>query len=226
MMEKKNPNMRLIIIVGGLLCLINFVIGFLAYPHLPDKVPMHWNLAGEVDGWGTAWQGAFMLPLIVTGVFLLLVLLPKIDPKRKNYANMGKAYTTIVLVLIIFFTVIYLGTLGTSLGYLENIPNLVQLGIGALFIILGNYMGKLKHNYFMGIRTPWTLASEEVWYRTHRMAGPFWVIGGLLCMLSSLFAGEVFFKAMLVIVFVLVAIPTVYSFIIFKKLEKESQKES
>jgi uncharacterized membrane protein len=221
MTEKKNPNMRLLVIIGGLISLINLVAGFLAYPHLPDKVPTHWNLAGEVDGWGTAWQGAFMMPLIMIGVFLLLLLLPKIDPKRKNYANMGKAYTTIVLVIMIFFTVIYFGTLGIALGYMENIPSLTQIGVGALFVILGNYMGKLKHNYFMGIRTPWTLASEEVWYRTHRLAGPFWVIGGLLFMLSSLFAGDVFLKVMLVIIIVLVAIPAVYSFIIFKKLEKE-----
>lgn len=221
MTEKKNPNMRLLVIIGGLISLINLVAGFLAYPHLPDKVPTHWNLAGEVDGWGTAWQGAFMMPLIMIGVFLLLLLLPKIDPKRKNYANMGKAYTTIVLVIMIFFTVIYFGTLGIALGYMENIPSLTQIGVGALFVILGNYMGKLKHNYFMGIRTPWTLASEEVWYRTHRLAGPFWVLGGLLFMLSSLFAGDVFLKVMLVIIIVLVAIPAVYSFIIFKKLEKE-----
>jgi uncharacterized membrane protein len=221
MTEKKNPNMRLLVIIGGLISLINLVAGFLAYPHLPDKVPTHWNLDGEVDGWGTAWQGAFMMPLIMIGVFLLLLLLPKIDPKRKNYANMGKAYTTIVLVIMIFFTVIYFGTLGIALGYMENIPSLTQIGVGALFVILGNYMGKLKHNYFMGIRTPWTLASEEVWYRTHRLAGPFWVLGGLLFMLSSLFAGDVFLKVMLVIIIVLVAIPAVYSFIIFKKLEKE-----
>jgi uncharacterized membrane protein len=221
MTEKKNPNMRLLVIIGGLISLINLMAGFLAYPHLPDKVPTHWNLAGEVDGWGTAWQGAFMMPLIMIGVFILLLLLPKIDPKRKNYANMGKAYTTLMLVIMVFFTVMYFGTLGTALGYMENIPSLTQIGVGALFVILGNYMGKLKHNYFMGIRTPWTLASEEVWYRTHRLAGPFWVIGGLLFMLSSLFAGDVFLKAIVVIVFVLVAIPTVYSFIIFKKLEKE-----
>jgi uncharacterized membrane protein len=120
-----------------------------------------------------------------------------------------------------FFTVLYFGTLGTALGYFGSFPSMVQLGVGALFIILGNYMGKLKHNYFMGIRTPWTLASEEVWYRTHRMAGPFWVIGGLLFIATSFLTTGLLAKTILIIIFGIIAIPIVYSYVIFKRLEKE-----
>lgn len=220
MSEEKIFNTRRLVIVGGLLSAVNLIAGFLAYPKLPEKVPTHWNFAGEVDGWGSAWQGAFMMPLIMIGVFLLLILLPKIDPKRKNYALMSKAYSSLVLILMFFFTILYFATLGTALGYFESFPSLVQLAVGAMFILVGNYMGKLKHNYFAGIRTPWTLASEEVWYKTHRMAGPFWVVGGLLFMLTSILpAGSA--KAAIIIVFGLVAIPSVYSYVIFKRLEKE-----
>lgn len=222
MTEKKNSNLRLLIIGGGLLSLISLAVGFIAYPHLPDKVPIHWNAAGQIDGWGSAWQGAFMIPLTMLGVYLLLIFLPKIDPKKKSYAQMSKAYTIMCLVIMLFFTILYFGTIGTALGYFEGFPSLVQLGVGALFIILGNYMGKLKHNYFMGIKTPWTLASEEVWYRTHRMAGPFWVIGGLLFMASSFFQEGIVTKAVIIIVFGIIAIPAVYSYVIYKRLENEN----
>lgn len=220
-MTENKTNMKPVIVVGILLIVADFIAGFLAYPHLPERVPTHWNLSGQVNGWGSAWQGAFLLPLIMLGVFVLLILLPKIDPKRKNYAQMGKPYAVIILVLMIFFTVMYFGTLGTALGYFRNIPSLVNLGVGALFVVLGNYMGKLKHNYFMGIRTPWTLASEEVWRKTHRLAGPFWVIGGILFMVSSLLPTGFMTKIIIVVVIGLVAIPSGYSFVIFKRLEKQ-----
>jgi uncharacterized membrane protein len=221
MSENKKLNTRFLIIIGGLLSLVNLLAGFLAYPHLPDRVPTHWNWAGEVDGWGSAWQGAFMLPLIMIGIFILLIILPKIDPKKRSYAQMGRAYSVIVLVIMFFFTILYFGTLGTALGYLASFPSMVQLGVGALFIILGNYMGKLKHNYFIGIRTPWTLANEEVWYRTHRMAGPFWIIGGLLFMGTSFLTTGLLTKTLLIIIFGVIAIPVIYSYVFFKRLEKE-----
>lgn len=221
MPEKKSSNMRMLILTGGVLSLVNLVAGFLAYPHLPDKVPTHWNAAGEVDGWGSAFQGAFMLPLMMLGIFILLIVLPKIDPKRKSYALMGRAYSIIVLVIMVFLTVVYFGTLGNALGYFKGFPSVIQVGVGALFIILGNYMGKIKHNYFLGIRTPWTLASEEVWYRTHRMAGPFWVVAGLLLMFTSFLPASILSKVILILIFGVIAIPTIYSFVIFKKLEKE-----
>lgn len=219
MIEKEKPNLRALIIGGGILTLLCLVTGFLAYPYLPEKVPTHWNAAGEIDGWGSAWQGAFMFPLIMLAVYLLLIFLPKLDPKRKNYAKMGKAYSVMCLVIMLFFTAMYFGTLGTALGLFEGFPSLVQLGIGALFMILGNYMGKIKHNYFMGIKTPWTLANEEVWHRTHRMAGPFWIIGGLLFMLTSFLPVGWITTAVIIIIFGLVAIPAVYSYVIFKQLE-------
>jgi len=223
MTENNNKGMkdlRKVVIIGGVLAALNFLAGILAYPRLPDKVPTHWNFAGEVDGWGTAWEGAFLLPLIYLGVYILFILLPKIDPKRRNYAQMGKAYSTVALIVLLFFTVLYFGTLGIALGYFENLPSLIFIAIGIMFIVFGNYMGKIKHNYFMGIRTPWTLASEEVWYRTHRMAGPFWIAGGALFMLMSIVPKGFTLAIFLVIMFGLLLIPTVYSYVIFRRLEQ------
>jgi len=222
MEEKNNLNLKPILGIGGFLSLVNIIVGYFAYPRLPERVPTHWNIAGEVDGWGSAWQGAFLFPLIILGVFLLMIILPKIDPKKRNYAQMGKAYSTIVLMLIGFLSIVYYGTLGAALGYFNGTPALVQIGVGIVFIIIGNYMGKIKHNYFLGIRTPWTLASEEVWYKTHRMAGPLWVISGLLFIGISFFS-EAFITSMILFIIIAIAfIPIVYSFIIYKRLEKES----
>jgi len=221
MTDNNKSNMKPVIILGGLLTLASMIAGFLAYPHLPEKVPTHWNFSGEIDGWGSAWQGAFLFPLIMLGLLVLMVVLPKIDPKKRNYAQMSKAYSAIVLVIMVFFTVMYFGTLGAALGYFEGVPSLVQIGVGALFIIIGNYMGKLKHNYFMGIKTPWTLANEEVWYKTHRMAGPFWVFGGILFMVSSLLPETYMSKIIFIVIIGLAAIPVGYSYVIYKKLEKK-----
>ncbi|RNC63042.1 MAG: Immunity protein SdpI [Candidatus Dichloromethanomonas elyunquensis] len=220
-MSENQSNVKVAVVIGLLLTIADFTAGFLAYPYLPEKVPTHWNISGEVNGWGSAWQGAFLLPLIMLGVFLLLVFIPKIDPKRKSYAQMSKPYSAIVLVTMLFLSVMYFGTLGASLGYFKTVPSLVYLGVGALFMVIGNYMGKLKHNYFMGIRTPWTLSSEEVWYKTHRMAGPFWVIGGILFMVSSLLPTGFMTPIILIIIFGLAVIPVGYSYVIFRRLERE-----
>jgi len=219
--NKGMKSMRKVVIIGGVLAVLNFLAGFLAYPHLPDKVPTHWNFAGEVDGWGTAWEGAFLLPLVYLGIYLLLILVPKIDPKRRNYALMGRAYSIIVLIILLFFSAIYFATLGIALGYFENLPSLINIAIGIMFIVIGNYMGKIKHNYFMGIRTPWTLASEEVWYRTHRMAGPFWVAGGILFILMAFVPKGWTLTIFLIVMFTLLLIPTVYSYVIFRRLEQD-----
>ncbi|NLI92278.1 MAG: SdpI family protein [Peptococcaceae bacterium] len=220
-MTENKSNMKIVIVIGALLTIIDFIAGFLAYPYLPERVPTHWNISGQVDGWGSAWQGAFLFPLIMLGVFLLLIFLPKIDPKKRNYPQMNRAYSAIVLVIMMFFSVMYFGTLGSALGYFEKVPSLVHLGVGVLFIVIGNYMGKLKHNYFMGIRTPWTLASEEVWYKTHRMAGPFWVIGGIIFMVSSLMPAGFMTIIVLIVIIGLVAVPIGYSYAIFRRLERE-----
>lgn len=108
----------------------------------------------------------------------MVIVLPHIDPKKMNYTQMGRVYWLLGLSTIIFLAILHLGVLAVGLGVLPNLPRWYFSGIGILFIVLGNYYGKIKFNYFVGIRTPWTLANEEVWYKTHRFAGPVWIVGG------------------------------------------------
>ncbi|RJE47600.1 MULTISPECIES: SdpI family protein [unclassified Dehalobacter] len=221
MSENKELWMRRMLIFGSLMVLISLAVSLVVYPRLPDKVPVHWNAAGEIDGWGSAFQGAFLFPLMMAAMLILLVFLPKVDPKKKNYSRMSKPYTIIVLVIMLFFMLIHFGSLGTALGYFNSFPSLIQLGVGALFVIIGNYMGKLKHNYFAGIKTPWTLANEQVWYKTHRMAGPLWVIGGLIFMAASFLPSQFLTVIVMIVIAVLLIVPIGYSYWIFKRLDKE-----
>ncbi|MEA4901461.1 SdpI family protein [Desulfitobacterium sp.] len=205
-------------ILSAFLIIADFLIAFWAYPQLGDRVPSHWNLAGEVNGYSSRFGGAFMLPLILLGIYLLFWIIPKIDPKKANYPAMSRIYWISTLAIIFFLSLMHVGVLGVGLGYFTTLPRWYFSGIGILFIILGNYFGKIKFNYFFGIRTSWTLASEEVWYRTHRFAGPIWMVGGILIgvlgFMPSQWVGPLFAVAMVI----LVGAPTLYSYVQFKKL--------
>lgn len=154
---------------------------FILYPLLPERVPVHWNWKGEVDGYGTRLQGAFTAPLLALGIYLLMLVTPLIDPRRKNYARFAGAYRLLRWGFVLFMAGIYSVWMAAALGYPVDIGLAVKMGISLLFLAIGNVMGQVRHNYFVGIKTPWTLASEEVWQRTHRLAAKVWVLGSLAC---------------------------------------------
>ncbi len=187
-------------------------------PKLPDRVPTHWNAAGEINGWSNAFQGAFLLPIIMVALFVIFFILPKIDPKKNNYRLMDKTYWLLAMVMTFYFCLIHLGSLGIALGYINNMPGIVTIGIGLLFVVLGNYFGKIKPNYFVGIKTPWTLASEEVWNKTHRMAGPYWVIGGLAVAVAG-FLPQIWSMVIIIgVLCIIVVAPIAYSYYVFRKI--------
>lgn len=207
-------------VISGIFALINIIVGIWAYPKLPDKVPSHWNFAGEVDGYSGPLGGAFLLPAIILGVYIMFWIIPKIDPKRANYQKMGRVFWIASTAIVIFMSLLYYSSLAVALGYFETLPRWYFSGIGVLFIMLGNYFGKIKYNFTFGIRTPWTLASEEVWLKTHRFAGPFWMVGGVILglvgFLPSSYTAPIFFAVIMGISI----IPMVYSYLIFRKLEQ------
>jgi uncharacterized membrane protein len=218
-MENTNKKQGLIYkVFSGILVILNLLVGIWAYPRLPEKVPSHWNAAGAVDAYSGAFQGAFMLPLILVGIFALFWVIPRIDPKKANYSLMGRIFWIIGFVITLFMSVIYWGTIAVALGYLENLPRWTFSGIGILFIILGNYFGKIKFNYTLGIRNPWTLANEEVWYKTHRFAGPIWMVGGVLVLLTGFLPASLVTPLFFGVIMILVFVPTIYSYFVFRKL--------
>ena len=200
------------------LIILGFALGAYFYPSLPDRVPIHWNARGEINGYGSKLFGAFGLPAINLGMYIMFLALPYIDPKRKNYASFKSTYQFQKYLLMVFFLGLEVFTLLISTGVVVNRPVFIQIMVSLLFILLGNVMGRVKHNYFIGIKTPWTLANEEVWRKTHRLAAPLWVVGGVINILLS-FTGVNFNGiAFIVILAVISLVPIVYSYFAYQEI--------
>ncbi|HEY6417409.1 MAG TPA: SdpI family protein [Candidatus Binataceae bacterium] len=160
-----------------------FLVAAATWPAAPARFPIHWNLQG-VDGYGSRFQGVFLVPILTLGVYVLFRLLPRIDPGRANYAQFAGIYTAFRLVVLLFLAATYAMMQLVAHGYELNVPTIVILMAGALLIFLGNFMGKIRPNWFCGIRTPWTLSSKLSWDRTHRFGGWVCVVSGVLVMAS------------------------------------------
>ncbi len=200
------------------LILFSLTVGLYMYPQLPDKIPTHWNIRGEIDGWTVKSVWVWLLPLLNLGLYALMLLLPRIDPRKENYAKFSGTYRFIRLALVIFMTLIYLVTIAVALGFPLKVDLLVKVSVSLLLVIMGNYMGKVRQNYFVGIKTPWTLAKEEVWRRTHRFTGSLWVAIGSLDIVLS-FIPTTWASITLFASFILMAIfPLVYSYLEYCKL--------
>jgi uncharacterized membrane protein len=196
-----------------------FIAGAILYSHLPDMVPSHWNVNNEIDDWLPKNIGTWLMPGVALLVVILFPLLQRIDPKKENYVKFKKAWEIIQLTFVIFFAYMYAVTMYVSLNIDKSylVGRLVIFGVGAIFIILGNYMGKIRHNYFVGLKTPWTLADPEVWQKSQRLSGWMFVTAGLLIILMSLFWIQYIWPIFIVIIVAIVIVPTFYSYWISRK---------
>jgi len=205
-----------------ILVALMFFVSFLLYSRLPERMPIHWNITGEVDNYSGRFWGAFMMPLVALGILLLMLLTPLIDPRKENYQKFSFSYRVIRSISIVFFSGMHFLLLSASLGYNLNIGKFVTLGVCMLFFIIGNYMPKVRHNYFVGIRTPWTLASEKNWKKTHRLAGKLFVVSGII-MFLGIFLGD-FIRFWLIMICAIGSslLSMVYSYLIFQKEKKDN----
>ncbi len=206
-----------------LLLILPFIASAYLWNDLPDEVPTHFNLQGEADDWGPKWVNAIMIPGIALATYLSLIFIPFIDPK-KRIESRQKPIAAIRIILSLFFVFMYVFVMAESLGTDINFGIYLQIGIGLLFLALGNYMQSIKQNYFIGVKTPWTLESEEVWKRTHRLTAKVWTVGGLVMMISPLTISNpiLYWTIFSVVVSVLVLVPVIYSYVIFQKLDTQS----
>ncbi|WP_297992234.1 SdpI family protein [Anoxybacillus sp.] len=184
-----------------ILIVCSYVLSLLAIPYLPNEVAIHWNAAGEPDDFMNKWWGALLFPLFLTGITFLLIYLPKFDPRKENYKKFENVYHIFLHVFVIFFVILHVVTLAYNVGFSVQVDIVVPIGVGVLFIVLGNYMPKIKPNYFIGIRTPWTLDNEAVWQKTHRVGGKVFVMMGVLVMLTVFVESVWRFVLLLIIVF-------------------------
>lgn len=176
----------LLLVIGVVAALASALL----WSRLPAEVPTHWNVQGEPDGWSPRIVAALMLPLMIAGLALVLRVVPKIDPRGENYEKFVDAYWTMGNCLGLFFGVLHLAVLTSAIGYPIEISRVAAAGIGLQMIISGNYIGRVRPNWFLGIRTPWTLSNAEVWRRTHRLTGWMFVMAGVAMAATALVAGH------------------------------------
>jgi len=204
-----------------LLILLSIIASFYFYDHFPEKVPTHWNYKGQIDGWSGKTFAAFFSPGLNLIMYLLFLAFPYLDPKKDRYADFARVYHVFKGLLITVMTVIYFYIGLAGLGYELPVAVVIPAAIGVLFVVLGNYFGKIKPNWFMGIRTPWTLSNEEVWNKTHRLGGKLFMLMGFFMILGTILPPAIFWGFFIFGTVIVALIPAIYSFIIFKKLEKK-----
>ena len=194
-------------------------LGFV-WDELPAQVPMHFNLAGEVDRWGDRQSLLWLVVLLTAGLNLLMLLIPKIDPKRK-LEYMGSKYLQLRFIMVTFMAAIA-GFIIYSSMHLERFQfSILLILLGAFFAVLGNYFQTIRPNYFIGIRTPWTLESESVWRKTHRLGGRLWIFGGLGLVLLALLPDTGLRQLLFVLILaVMVLVPLIYSYVASRKQQQ------
>lgn len=209
---------RLSDIFGFLLVLAGFAVVLPAYSGLPDPMPSHWNAAGQVNGWLPKFWGAFLIPIMMAVLWLIFLVLPRISPRGFEMEPFLRAWGVLkvtLLGLLLFLDILILRAAATRTG--EMSQTALFVGMGILFVVLGNLLGKVTRNFFVGIRTPWTLASEEVWYRTHRLAGKLFVLAGIVIAADALIGFKVW--TLIAATGLAALIPVVYSYILYKRIE-------
>ena len=190
------------------------------YSRLPERIPTHWNIRGEVDGWGSRPVGAFAIPAGMTVLLGVFAALPWLSPAKFDLDRFRPTYLLIVDYVMLYFLYVHALTLAVSLGYRIEFPRALLGGMFLFFAALGNLMGKIKRNFYVGIRVPWTLASDRVWNDTHRMAAWVWVACGAIGFVLAI-AG--FLLVSLVPLFVAIIVPILYSFVHSKRLEAQGK---
>jgi uncharacterized membrane protein len=210
------------------ICLILAAFAFAAamYNSLPESVPTHWNDQGIVNGYTPKPLGVFILPLMMLGVYLMFLIVPSISPSGFRINRFIHVYWILCTVTIGFLLVMTIFALLKAQGSSVPLNRVVNAGIGVLIIVIGNFLGKVTKNFFVGIRTPWTLASDEVWFRTHRLAGISFVIAGFIVLIAAALGYGGSWVAFIIIGAALISI--IYSAVIYKRIEgfKDDSTES
>jgi uncharacterized membrane protein len=187
-MDEKTVSLRPLLLFSAVIVAIMLALSAYAWVNTPpgSQLPIHWNAAGEVDGYGGKFTALLLLPLTTAGIALLLAAVPRIDPKGDNILRSMEAYRATWVGMMLFMLLLHTGAVLTALGYPLNFGILAPVGIGLMFVVLGNYMGKIRQNYMFGVRLPWTLASDLSWNKTHRFTGRLFVVVGALTILAAL----------------------------------------
>lgn len=200
-----------------LIVLIAVVASAIVYPQLPERVPTHWSRTGEITGWSSRFWGAWMMPLVLAGTWLLMRILPHIDPRGDNYANFRGSYETIIIAVMLLLLGAHVLVLESATGRAISFERLVPAGVGLMFIVMGAVLPRLHPNWFVGIRTPWTLSSDLSWRETHRVGGYLFIAVGAITLLAAVVVPALTFKILLGTALMMVVFLFAYSYIVWKR---------
>ena len=207
-MIKKN---KLKIIISSVITLLPMIFGFLVWDKLPENVATSFGWNGEITGYSSKMFAVVGLPAILTFVNLICIIATSADPRRKNINN--KVFSIVLSIVPVCSLLCGICIYANALGYKISVESIMPVFMGVLFLVLGFILPKCKQNYTIGIKLPWTLHDEKNWDKTHKLAGKLWIYGGIIMVVSGLFNLTFLFMA---IIFALVIIPTVYSYLIYK----------
>ncbi len=206
-----------IVLTGAVLIVVSVALSLFFYDRIPDPVPTHFDMNGRANGFTPKPFGAFIGPLLIAVLTVVLEVLPRISPRGYRMQSFRRTYEIIFSAIIALVFFVSAVALSQAIGMSVRVDRLMLIAIALLLLLLGNFMGKLTRNFFIGIRTPWTLASEEVWFRTHRLGGWLFVAAALV-----LFAGAFLDAGPPLILIVVIAVGVwliVYSYVIYRRIE-------
>jgi uncharacterized membrane protein len=195
-----------------------FLASAIVYRRLPEMIPTHWQgMDAQPNGWSSRLFGAWLTPVLLLGIWALVRVLPAIDPRGANYAKFGGAFEAIIDSLMLFLLGMHIVLLRAGLGYPVQIERIVPFGVGVLLIVIGNLLPRCRPNWFVGIRTPWTLSSDRVWEKTHRFGGRLFVAAGFLIVIAALLWVQWVHLVLITVVLLATAAVLIYSYLEWKR---------
>jgi uncharacterized membrane protein len=198
---------------------VGLTVGFSAamYPRLPESIPTHWDLRGNVDDYTSRDWAAWLMPAILSVVAFVMPRLPALDPRRANYDKFRGSYDLVVNAIVTIIALLHVAMLGVGAGWPIAMGRVTPLLIGALFVVIGNVMPRARPNWLFGIRTPWTLTNDRVWERTHRLGGVLFVIAGLLLGVAAFVMPASAIPIVIGGVIIAAIVPVVYSYFAWRQ---------
>ena len=195
---------------------VQYILSIAFFDQLPEHMASHWNAASQADDTLPRFWGTLLLPMVSTVIALLMLLLPLIDPLRKNLEKFRNAYDGFIVMLVIFFSYMHVLMLMWNLGYHLHMGRFILLGLALLFLYIGTLLQQAKRNWFVGIRTPWTLSSDTVWEKTHRVGSWLAILTALACLIGAI-EPTFGYPLLLVSVGIFVVVSTGYSYVVYRR---------
>jgi uncharacterized membrane protein len=206
------------LIIALLLVLAATVFSLSVYDRLPEQMASHWNVNDQVDGYTSRFWGAFLMPVVTLALLGMFLVIPALDPLKANIAEFRGAFNLFILLMALFMTYMHGLTMAWNLGFTGFRLSAAMLpAIGLLFIFIGYLLAQAKRNFFIGIRTPWTLSSDTVWAKTHSLGSKLFIASGILALLGALFGGMTAFWFMFVPLIGSTIFLAVYSYVLYRQ---------